>query len=528
MTRLSVIIVNYNVKEFLEQCLTSLKGALKDITHEIIVVDNASSDGSCRMVKKRFPEIILIENNNNLGFSRANNIALRQAKGEFISLLNPDTIVQEDTFTKLLEGFERFPEAGMMGGKVLNPDGSLQLSCRRSFPTPWNAFSKIIGLSRLFPTSRIFGKYNLTFLDHDEINEVDAISGSFMCVRAKVLENAGYLDEDFFMYGEDLEWCYQIKDSGWKIYYYPESSIVHYKGESSRKSEWNSLKLFYSAMEIFAEKHFRAYHSFTPFWFLKVAIWLNALLSFGIKFTKAMIVPFTDFLFVNLSIMIAIYIRFGGLIQLPLFGDYRDYILLQTGSGFIVLVVMFFSGVYPYRQFSVKRSFYGAFWGSLIIALLVFFSRNLAFSRIVILLSGILNMLLLCGWRIILKVILHTPIFRNTKILSSIKRTSRAVIIGADDISLDMYKKFVSLLKGRMEFAGCIRLDEEEEPGDPAIPILGGFKEIGRIVKEEGISEIVFSSESHSYKKIIDTIVQCRGTGVNFKIVPSGHDLLIG
>ena len=280
MPRLSIIIVSYNVKAYLEKCLLSVQKALVGISHELFVIDNASTDGSAALVKERFPDVTLIENPENIGFARAINCALKKAEGEYIALLNPDTLVQKDTFTLLLEAFEQNPEAGMIGCKILNEDGSLQVSCRRSLPTPWVAFTRMTGLSTIFPKSRLFARYNLTYLDPDSIEEVDAISGSFMTVRKKTLDTIGYLDERFFMYGEDLDWCFRIKQAGWKILYYPKTSIIHYKGKSADERQWSQIKLFYKAMALFAEKHFRSYSALTPLWLMKAAIWKMAVLTY--------------------------------------------------------------------------------------------------------------------------------------------------------------------------------------------------------------------------------------------------------
>jgi hypothetical protein len=252
----SVIIVNYNVRQFLENALTSIRRAMEGLEGEVIVVDNASDDGSTEMVKAKFPDVILIENRRNLGFAASNNIALRRARGKYLLLINPDTIVQEDTLRVMLAFFAETPDAGLAGCKILNPDGSLQLACRRTYPTPWVAFTKTFGLSSLFPGSRLFGKYNLTFLNENETYPVDAVSGSFMMVTREVLEAVGGLDESFFMYGEDLDWCYRVTQAGFKVYYVHGTKIVHYKGESTRRSDIDELKHFYGAMQLFVGKHF--------------------------------------------------------------------------------------------------------------------------------------------------------------------------------------------------------------------------------------------------------------------------------
>ncbi|MCL6098115.1 MAG: glycosyltransferase family 2 protein, partial [Bacteroidetes bacterium] len=201
MTDLSIIIVNYNVKEFLLNMLDSVQKAAKTISAEIIVVDNASDDGSVESIKEKFPSIKLIVNEKNIGFGAANNIAMLHALGKYFLLINPDTIVREDTFTKMISFFEQNPEAGIAGCKVLNADGTLQLACRRGFPGPWTSFTKVMGLSTLFPKSRLFARYNLTYLDENKTYEVDAVSGAFMMMRKQVYDKIGGFDREFFMYG---------------------------------------------------------------------------------------------------------------------------------------------------------------------------------------------------------------------------------------------------------------------------------------------------------------------------------------
>ena len=252
---LSIIIVNYNVKEFLQNLLYSISKASSNTTMEIIIVDNASDDGSVELIREKFPSVQIISNEKNQGFGKANNQALQIAKGKHILLINPDTIVSEDTFDMLIDFFEKNPEAGLAGCKILNPDGSLQLACRRSFPGPWTSFCKVTGLSNLFPKSKIFARYNLTYLSEDETYEVDAISGSFMMMRKEVYDTVGGFDEEFFMYGEDLDLCYRIQKAGYKVFYFHNTQIIHYKGESTKRSSFDETNLFYNAMHLFVKKH---------------------------------------------------------------------------------------------------------------------------------------------------------------------------------------------------------------------------------------------------------------------------------
>ena len=231
--KLSIIIVSYNVCSYLRQCLQSIIKSNRFGEYEIIIIDNYSHDDSCRMVENEYPEIKLIKNKENFGFSKAVNIGIDNSNGEFICVLNPDTLVSDNTFHELLDYLKKNQNTGCIGPKILNPDGSLQLPCKRSFPNPLSAFFKLIGLSKIFPKSKYFGKYNLTFLDENKIHNVDAISGSFMLFPKLIVDKIGAFDESFFMYGEDLDFCHRIKQLGYAIIYYPATSIIHYKGESS-------------------------------------------------------------------------------------------------------------------------------------------------------------------------------------------------------------------------------------------------------------------------------------------------------
>ena len=225
---ISVIIVSYNVKEFLRGALKSVFHALESgkLTGEVFVVDNDSEDDSARMVQDEFPQVRLHALKENLGFGKANNIALREAAGDYLLLLNPDTIVAEDTLEKMIAFMRANPKAGMSGSKLLNADGSFQLSCRRGFPTPWASFTKLFGLSSLFPNSKLFAQYNLTYLPVNDTYEVDALGGAFMLLSREAYEKTQGFDEDYFMYGEDLDLCFRVKKAGLAVYYAPVTATI--------------------------------------------------------------------------------------------------------------------------------------------------------------------------------------------------------------------------------------------------------------------------------------------------------------
>ena len=303
--KLSVVIVNYNVKYFLEQALYSVKKACNGIDAEIIVVDNHSVDGSCEMVKHKFAnQVILIENKENVGFSKANNQAIRIAKGEFILLLNPDTVVEEACFSKTITFMEQTPNAGCVGVKMIDGSGKFLPESKRGLPTPTVAFYKIFGLAALFPKSKRFGKYHLGFLDKNKTHQVDVLAGAFMMLRKTVLDKIGLLDEDYFMYGEDIDLSYRVTKAGFFNYYFPETTIIHYKGESTKKTSVNFVFTFYRAMIIFAQKHYSQKHAQTFGILINFAIYLRATASIIIRLVKKLYLPFIDLLLIMLSMFV--------------------------------------------------------------------------------------------------------------------------------------------------------------------------------------------------------------------------------
>ncbi|MFV9507178.1 MAG: glycosyltransferase family 2 protein [Oscillochloridaceae bacterium umkhey_bin13] len=262
MPRLAVVILNYNRADLLADCLDAIQAVPTRCALEVWVVDNASSDGSAAMVQARFPAVQLIVSPTNGGFANGNNLALRQivanATADYVLLLNNDTLVPAGALDGLVDYLEAHPAVGAVGPKLLLPDGTLDLACRRSFPTPEVAFYRMVGLAQLFPRSPRFGRYNLSYLDPDQTHPVDALVGACMLVRASILTEIGLLDEQFFMYGEDLDWCYRIKQYGWQIVYYPQVIVHHYKRAASTRRAIPSIRAFYDAMRIFHRKHFAA------------------------------------------------------------------------------------------------------------------------------------------------------------------------------------------------------------------------------------------------------------------------------
>lgn len=270
----SIIIVNYNTRELLKQVIESIKATVKRVEYEIIVVDNASKDGSVEMVRESFPKILLIDNSENLGFSKANNIGIKRSSGRYVLILNSDTVMVDNCIEDCVNYMDRDSSIGALGCKIVLRDGTLDKACKRGFPTPEASLFYMLKLDKLYPNSERFGKYNLTYLSEDEINEVDSLVGAFMMVKREAINKVGLLDEDFFMYGEDIDWCYRIKEAGYKNIYYPKAKIIHYKRESSKKRRFMTIYEFHRAMYLFYHKHYRK----------KYNILVTGIVYFGIAF----------------------------------------------------------------------------------------------------------------------------------------------------------------------------------------------------------------------------------------------------
>ena len=252
---LTIVIVNYRVKYFLEQTLRSVQEAMQGLTGEVLVVDNASGDDSIAFVRERFPDVRFIENTDNVGFARANNQAIMQAQGDYTVILNPDTVVCAESFRGPLQWMREHERCGAIGIRMVDGNGVFLPESKRAFPTPWVSFCKIFGLSTLFPRSPRFAKYHLRYLDDHEPHRIDILSGAFMFCRTSLLKQVGGFDEDFFMYGEDIDLSYRLAQTGCENWYVPVP-MIHYKGESTKKDSMRYVRVFYDAMLIFYRKHF--------------------------------------------------------------------------------------------------------------------------------------------------------------------------------------------------------------------------------------------------------------------------------
>ena len=514
---LSIIIVNYNVKEFLLNLLESIHNAVKDLNVEIIVVDNNSHDGSISSVNQKFPEVITISNKENVGFGKANNQGLEISKGKYILLINPDTLVREDTLIKTIDFLKNNEDAGLVGCKVLNPDGTIQLACRRSFPGPWVSFTKVTGLSTIFPKSKLFARYNLTYKDENESYEVDAVSGSFMMLSRKTYEKTGGFDTDFFMYGEDLDLCYRVQKEGMKVYYFSNTEIIHYKGESTKRSTIDETKIFYKAMHQFVRKHFSS------------SIFIEAILQFGIILRKILafanvnkyiiIGLLLDFLLYSFALQAAE--KFYTSTKWIGFPEiYKPWVYIVPSVFQIIISAVF--GAYRKNSLSVLRSFISLVIGLVIITSSTFFLKQFAFSRAVVLINYGLSAFFFLLWRMVLKFsFLKSSISQDTY--------SNAVIVGTDDKAIQLENKLTKNLSSPYKIKGFIgkeisdigkQIDQKE--------IIGSLGNLKKVIAEHSVSNVIFSSEPVEFDKIFSVIAECQGENVNFLVSGNELDYMVG
>lgn len=500
--QLSIVIVNYNVRYFLEQCLLSVQRAVEGIEAEVFVVDNASADGSVEMVQQKFPFVKTIANKNNVGFSKANNQAIGIAAGKYVLLLNPDTVVAEDTFTKCIAFMDARSDAGALGVRMVEGKGNFLPESKRGLPTPSVAFYKTFGLSKLFPKSKTFGRYHLGFLSEHETNEVEILSGAYMFMRKSALDKTGLLDETFFMYGEDVDLSYRIIKAGYKNFYFADTTIIHYKGESTKKGSLNYVKVFYNAMIIFARKHFSGNQSGL----------FSLLINFAIVF-RGLLTLLANLFASSYLFIVDAALSFTGIYLIKDYWEdnivYHDHyypneflFIVVPVYIFIWIVSAFLSGGYD-KPFRVANIIRGILFGTITIAVVYAFIPNeWRFSRAIILLGA--------AWTGVEMLMTRT-------IYDLIKYQS---------LSLDSEDEKRSLVIGKTDAARA----------ESILRTLGNNGEIVTAadityVKKAAlmykINEITFCSADYTYKEIMKQLTVC-GNKIDYKILNTGSDALIG
>ncbi len=512
--QISVIIVNYNVRYFLEQALRSVQKACVGMDNEIWVVDNASSDHSVEIVREKFPEVKVIANTENVGFSKANNQAILKSSGKYVLLLNPDTIVEEETLKRCYEFMENTPDAGALGVRMIDGAGKFLPESKRGFPTPFVAFCKTFGLSKLFPKSKLFNRYHLGFLSENETHPVDVLSGAFMLLRKELLDKVGLLDEAFFMYGEDIDLSYRMISGGYKNYYFPGTTIIHYKGESTKKGSLNYVKTFYQAMIIFAKKHFSGTSAAFFVWMLQLAIYFRAIMTVVSNGIRKTYLPVLDAALI-----------FGGMFLLKDYWaktyyhepDYYPSSFLYFNIPLYIsvwLISVYFRGGYD-EKYNLRKIGAGLLVGTILVAAVYgLLDMQYRTSRALIVMSAFWAAVAMMG----LRLILHFIEYRHLNLAKISQRN--LVIVGASE-EVERVKALLQLALFNYNLIGTV------SPGGKDDQALSALEDLEEVVSIYNVNELIFCAKDISTNVIMHWMHRL-GSKLVIRILPEASSSIIG
>ncbi len=512
--KLSVIVVNYNVKYFLEVCLNSLFRALKDIDGEVIVIDNNSSDSSCEMVRERFPTAVLIENKDNKGFSKANNQGVAIAKGEYILFLNPDTVMPEDFFTRTLPYLDAHPEAGALGPRLIDGKGQFAPDSKKSFPSLSVALFKTLGINKLFPRSAYFNKYYAVHIGERETSSVDVLSGCCMIVRRSAMDIAGGpFDEDYFMYCEDVDLSYRIQKAGFKNIYFPEVDLIHYKGESTRKMTLSYVRIFNEALVTFVKKHYTKKQANLFVLFINIGIILRAVLGTLKRGLKVLHMPLFDALILLLTLwgIKNFWVQeVKNIMPIPpasVYATFPAYIVLW-------LLSLYVNGAYdqPYRALKVTR---GMLIGT--VAILAYYGLlppEYRYSRAIIIFTGFGGTVVLLG--------LHEILYRMgiLKFIPYDKLPRRAIIV-ANENAYQQTAAILQQVNYAPELSGRVSPTTEKKEALATLP------EMKQLLFTTGVNEVIFCINGLTYNNVFEQMQLC-GKDYEYKIHLPGSQSFVG
>lgn len=510
MLDLSIVIVNYNVKEFLSQCLDSIYQSKTDYSFEVIVVDNQSSDSGEAEILRQFPQVRWINNSENLGFGKANNVGFQAAKGTYTLILNPDTVLRSDTLEKSINYLKSHPEVGGLGIQGIDGSGQFLPESKRALPTPLVALWKISGLSALFPTSKTFAKYHLGHLSKDENHEVDILVGCYMMVPTKLLLEVGGFDPRYFMYGEDIDLSYELQKTGKKNVYFAESKIIHYKGESTKRGSLNYVRMFYQAMILFAQKQFSGGAAWAYKSLIYLGIYLRAALAVVARIARSAFAPVLDaavlyFLLDSVKTYWELNHRFiNG-------GSYPDIYTYNVQGAYVLLWVFglwvsgtYFKGAQPkniVRSMLVTTLIIGFGYGLL--------PEELRFSRALLVLGALVGTASLIVYRALIAAVTGQRLFSNEQ------RQPRVMFYGSKD-NLSALEKILNESGVRPSFLWF------QEPLENQ-----SFEQLEALVKLHRINELVVDCSSSSYDELI-AITEALGTQTSVKSLLPERAFIIG
>jgi GT2 family glycosyltransferase len=521
---ISLVIVNYNVKEFLANLLTSVEKAKGDLVIETYVVDNDSSDGSMAYLKRRFPQVNFIENRENVGFGRANNQAIRLARGKYTLLINPDTLIEEDTLRVMFDHMESHPGTGAAGCKILNPDGTFADESRRTVPTPWNALGKVLGLASLFPKSKMFAGYYMNWLGEDTPSEVPVISGSFMFFRTETLRQLDGFDERFFMYGEDIDLCYRLTQTGSVIDYVPSTSIIHYKGESTKKDNIDYIIIFNKALYQFFEKHYSYSYTLLFRMIIVIGIVVRGVMGYAKTLLRRISQPLVDLAILNVLVFIAFIVRYG-ISPSEILDRYEPrYLVYNVCIAILYVIAGKYYDLYGTNRHSAAAVLKATLFAIIGTAVITYFLREYAFSRWILLMAAISGALLLSTLRLIRKNTRRSQQFATGQF-----QPSRILVVGLNDKTPDLIRK----IRGRVDWNYQISGIVTAQPGNDMeeierIPVVGDLNQIASLCRYHKVGQVFFLVDAVSHEQVLHAMTQLQGMDLVFKIVPNTLDYIIG
>jgi GT2 family glycosyltransferase len=498
----------------LEQCLFSVIKACKNIDAEIIVVDNNSTDGSRDFILPKFSTVNFIWNQVNTGFAKANNQALAQAKGEYILFLNPDTIVPEDCFEKCIQFFELHPQAGALGIRMIDGTGEFLKESKRAFPLPLTSLYKLSGLTKLFPKSKLFAKYHLGHLSDNENHEVDVLAGAYIMVPQKIIKETGSFDETFFMYGEDIDLSYRIQKAGYKNYYFAESTIIHFKGESTKKGSLNYVRMFYSAMSLFVKKHYSGSRAGVFNFLIQTGIFLRAVLTVAGKFLQRVGFPLLDATIIFMSFW---FIKFLWSTFIRKEVNYSPNMLIIAFPVFTLLFLFasYYSGLYDkgYKQSQLNHSTITA--ALVLLSVYALLPESIRFSRGILVFGIVMAFVFmsLLRW-----------IFMQWNLLSLVEEEDgyrQTIVVAGEN---DFTAVTALMHKAGMPERVLGRVNNSLKSSSKA---LGSIHQLSHLIKMYPIKEIIFCEDILSFKEIISTVQQLP-EGIRNKFHASGSSSIIG